>query len=259
MNPQAPELRKVDHPPAAINWVRLNDASPPVIAKRIFRFALSPPRWSYRAANAAAHDRIAFGLDRETARKMALTKGNPLGRPHNLSLVDAFYDYDSQRQYSGRPVYAEGLTEYFKLNQDLWLPVKPLVIVAEDGKLVPVFLCGWSELSLTLFQRRLYMSIVEDAFFSLTDFQQSPGEFLFFPKEGIGKEKHRAPEIWHRGDYDLLTQEQLQEQVTIYLEARDIARLAMIEELKRRAANERDSTRDDRPSKYQEPPNGELF
>lgn len=232
------ELRKLDNPPSAINWTRLNDIDPAGTAKRIVNFALRPPKWSYRPASSAIHDRIALGLDRETAQKMATVSGNPIGRPHNLSLVDAFYDYDAERGYTGRRLYGEGLTEYFKLSQDLWVPVKPLVVIAQNGRLIPIFLCGWSDLNLTFFQRQLFMTVVEDAFFTLTDFQEAQGEFLFFPQQGKGEIRRRAPEIWRRGEYPLLSPTQLQAQVQIYLEAREIARPIVEWELQRRAASE---------------------
>ncbi|GMV63827.1 MAG: hypothetical protein AMXMBFR74_29940 [Parvibaculum sp.] len=258
MNPKLSELRKVDSPPTAINWVRFNDTDVLKTARQITQFALRPPRWSYRPANSAAHDRIVYGLDRETAKKMGATKGNPQGRPHNVSLIEAFFDRDLERQYAGRPVYSEGMTEYFKLNQQLWVPVKPLVVTAEHGKLLPIFMCGWSDLNLTLFQRRLYMTIVEDALMSLTDFQTSQAEFLFFPKIAAGGERRRTTEVWHRGDYELLSQSDLQDQVAIYLEARELARVAVIDELRKRAPKDTGVAEDNvRPT-----PNGqarELF
>ena len=232
------ELRKLDNPPSAINWTRLNDTDPTKTAKRIVDFVLRPPTWSYRPASSAIHDRIALGLDRETAQKMATVSGNPIGRPHNLSLVDAFYDYDAERVYTGRRIYGDGFTEYFKLSQDLWVPVKPLVVIVQNGRLIPIFLCGWSDLNLTLFQRQLFMTVVEDAFFTLTDFQEAQGEFLFFPQHGKGEIRKRTPEIWRRGEYPLLSPAQLQEQAQIYLEAREIARSTVVEELQKRAASE---------------------
>jgi hypothetical protein len=49
------------------------------------------------------------------------------------------------------------------------------------------------------------MTIYEDAFLSLTDYQSSPAEILFFPR-GEEADDHgrriRDAEVWMRGDYE---------------------------------------------------------
>ncbi len=81
------------------------------------------------------------------------------------------------------------------------------------------------------------MTVYEDAFFSLTDFRDSPGEVLFFPKnearERSPEEKNlRAPEIWQRSDYDLLSLTELNECVEIFVLARDMARQVLQNEIR---------------------------
>lgn len=63
------------------------------------------------------------------------------------------------------------------------------------------------------------MTIIEDAVFSLTDFLDSPGEVIFFPRLKIDGEWVRRPEVWQRGDYGLLSHAELKEQMDIYLQA----------------------------------------
>lgn len=67
-----------------------------------------------------------------------------------------------------------------------------------------------------------------DAFLSLTDFQDGPAEYLFFPKDG--ESKQRSPEIWQRGDYEQLSGGQLNDCIEMFLEARDEARRILMEE-----------------------------
>lgn len=75
---------------------------------------------------------------------------------------------------------------------------------------------------LSLHQRRLLMTMLEDAVFSLTDFQNSPGEFVSFPKgDNSGA---RSPEIWKRGDYELLGKGEMKEQIETYLRALEAAK-----------------------------------
>ena len=75
---------------------------------------------------------------------------------------------------------------------------------------------------LILHQRRLLMTVLEDAVFSLTDFQNSPGEFISFPKGD--NSKVRSPEVWKRGDYELLSKAEMKDQIELYLKALAIAK-----------------------------------
>lgn len=93
-------------------------------------------------------------------------------------------------------------------------------------------------------QRRLLVTIYEDAFLSLTDFQTSPAEILFFPKTDVDGKRIRYPEIWNRGDYQLLSRSALNECLEIFVLAREIARKVILEEiagLQEQAREERDS------------------
>lgn len=101
----------------------------------------------------------------------------------------------------------------------MFIPVKPTLVAREGGQLKPVFAFGWKSVPLTIYQRRLLMTILEDAIFSLTDFENSDAEIVFLPEvNGV-----RTPEIWHRGDYDLLSQTELRNQLDVFLSAREAA------------------------------------
>jgi hypothetical protein len=63
------------------------------------------------------------------------------------------------------------------------------------------------------------MTILEDGIFSLTDFQTSDAEIVFLPEiDGV-----RTPEVWHRGDYQLLSSIELTNQMELFLSAREMA------------------------------------
>jgi hypothetical protein len=149
----------------------------------------------------------------------------------NREFVDAFFDYDEERRFStANPIEFD--KEYFRVSRDVLVPVAPLSIIRERGTFVPIFVCGWNSNPLTTAQRRLLMTIYEDAFLSLTDYQTSPAEILFFPKfkTGDGEEK-RETEAWKRGDYALLTQTALNECVEIFVSARELARQVLLDEI----------------------------
>jgi len=225
-------LAKLDRPPAGHNWARLVDDSVAATTKSIVAFAKGMPKFNYQTGTSAVRDRLLFGIGEDSAVSVTRRSGAPAGRSQNEELVRAFFEYDATRRYPiGTCIEFE--RQWFRISREILVPVSPLVIVREKGRFVPIFLCGWSELALNEAQRRLLMTIYDDAFLSLTDFQDSPAEFLFFPKTKDRDGKKRQPEVWGRSDYRLLTPRELQEQVEIYLEARSQAQLFLIAEDKR--------------------------
>lgn len=221
-NPHLKALAKLDRPPSAANWVRFVLESPEACARAILRWALGQPPFTYQPAQIGIKDRIELGIDRAAALRICATKGAPAGRKHNTSLVNAFFDYDEHRNFGAtNPVqFDKGM---FRVSRELLVPVAPLSVVRERGFFLPIFLCGWNELKLNRFQRRLLMTLNEDAFLSLTDFQNSPAEMLFFPSQMADGIASRHVEIWRRGDYDLLSPAELSEAAQIFMEGRKIA------------------------------------
>lgn len=216
-------LKKLDQPPGCINWVRFISTDQLDMANSIARFAIARPSISYVPGMKTVKDRIELQIDRRTALHAINTKGAPRGRKPNASFVNAFFDFDETERLSDlRSIRVD--REYFRISRDLKVPVAPTSIVIEDEKLVPIFICGWSELSLDEFQRRVFMTVVEDAYLSLTDFQESPAKFLFFPNAMIDGIKKRQAIVWERGDYQLLRKKELDQIISNYLGARRIAR-----------------------------------
>jgi hypothetical protein len=219
-------VKKLDRPPYVHNWVRYNYPDKWKTANEIVAFAKNAPQVTYAAGSSIVRDRIALKLDRETALKAALTTGHKKSRPHVADFVNAFYDYDATRNYTGLPSYDQ-FVEPYRIGREIKIPVKPLIIISEQGVLKPVFVVGWATMPLVRFQVRLLMTVLEDAVFSLTDFQKSPAEFVSFPRTEKSKTAPRAPQVWTRGDYDLLSKVEMKQQADIYLEALSLAR-AMI-------------------------------
>ncbi len=219
IDPEA-AFKKLNKPPSAPNWVRYNHLDVEKTASAIASFVLGIPKISYQTGLSAVRDRIELGIDLRTAVRAVSIKGMPAARKANEEFVRAFFEYDNVRCYSGRKGF-DGYTDFFQISRDIAIPVTPTSIIAEKGKLVPLFIFGWASVPLTLFQRRLMMTIYEEAVFSLTDFQNSPAEVLFLPKDIDGT---RTPEVWTRGDYNLLSGDELEHQVRVFLESRDMAK-----------------------------------
>jgi hypothetical protein len=222
-NPFEKALKKLDRPPSAVNWVRFAFDTPHACSKAMLSWAFGMPRFTYQPAQVGCKDRIELGIDRHTALNICVRRGSPAGREANASLVEAFFDYDEVRRFSAsNPIGFE--RGFFRISRDIVVPVSPLSVIRERGRFLPIFLCGWANLPLTRFQRRLLMTLYEDAFLSLTDFHGSSAEVLFFPQLLIDGEKVRQPEVWQRGDYDLLSGAELSEAVETFLIGRDIAK-----------------------------------
>lgn len=209
-------VQKIDRPPSVHNWVRYNYPDEIKTAKAIVSFVTAAPQITYAAAGPIIRDRIVLKLDRDTALIAANSRGHIKSRPHVADYVRAFLDYDEVRNYSGSPSYDQEVAAY-QVSREIRVPAKPLVVISEGGVLKPIFVVGWATMPLTLHQRRLLMTVLEDAVFSLTDFQNSPGEFVSFPRDDDSKS--RSPEVWRRGDFALLSSAEMKEQLEVYLAA----------------------------------------
>ena len=210
-------------PPYVHNWVRYNHNDEARMVKHMVAFEKNRPQVSYLAGQKIIADRILWDLDAKTAIKAAQTKGHAKSRPYVLEYVKAHLEHEDETQIAGLPAYDE-LIQPFRINREVSVPVKPLAIVARKGKLVPVFMVGWSSMPLDTFQRRLLMTVLEDAVFSLEDFRMSPGVFLSYPRGHASKPLTRKPQIWHRGDYNNLSTSELTDHLKAYVNALQKAR-----------------------------------
>jgi hypothetical protein len=213
-----PLFRKLDRIPAAPNFVRYNFEDLTKTLKAYVQFAKGMPTVTYVPGITLIKDLVLGLIDIEQARQaVRRLKASP-SRKANIEFVDAFCEYASTRQYQATPAYSD-FSAYFQIGRDLYVPVKPTLVAREAGQLKPVFVFGWKSVPLNDFQRRLLMTILDDAIFSLTDFQSSDAEIVFLPEiDGT-----RRPEVWHRGDYDLLSPVELRNQIEIFLSARESA------------------------------------
>jgi hypothetical protein len=220
-------LAKLDRPPSGPNWVRFIADSEIGTAQRITAFVRAIPVVHYRPAYATIKDRIELGIPKENMLNACRRSGAPEGYRPNEDLVSAFWDYDQRRRYSAAGTIGFE-KEFFRVSRDILVPVAPLSIIRESGKFIPIFLCGWTEIKLSHLQRRLLMTIYEDSFLSLTDFQSSPAEILFFPKRKVDDKIERIAEVWSRGDYQQLSDSELRECVERYVLGRDLARQILL-------------------------------
>jgi hypothetical protein len=213
-----PIFKKLDRIPAAPNFVRYNFDDLPRMIKAYVQFAKAMPSVSYQAGITLIKDLVLGHSDVAQALKAAARLPASPSKEAVIGFVDAFCAYAATRDYQATPAYSDFAT-WFPIARELSIPVKPTLIAREGGQLKPIFVYGWKSIPLDRFQRRLLMTILEDAIFSLTDFEASDAEIVFLPEiDGV-----RSPEVWHRGDYDLLSQSEMNNQIELFLTAREAA------------------------------------
>ena len=213
-----PIFKKLDRIPAAPNFVRYNFPDLGRMTKAYVQFAKSMPSVSYRDGITLIKDLVLGHIGAEQARIAAERRPASPSRQAVIEFVGAFCEYAGVRQYQATPTYSD-FSASFPIGRDLWIPVKPTLVARENGQLKPILVFGWKTIPLDRFQRRLLMTILEDAIFSLTDFQDSDAEIVFLPEH----DGHRHSEVWHRGDYDLLSQAEMNGQIELFLAAREAA------------------------------------
>lgn len=217
-------FNKLDKIPSAPNFVRYNFEELYKTLKAYISFAKGMPTVSYIQGIKIISDLV---LGHNSSIEQAIDAANRLpespSKPHVVELVSAFCIYAEERQYDAKPAFSD-FESTFHIGRKLYVPAKPTLVALENGKLKPVFIFGWKTVPLNTFQRRLLMTILEDAIFSLTDFIESDAEIIFFPEVEVHSQgKLRKPEIWNRGDYNLLSDSELMNQMELFLSAREQA------------------------------------
>jgi len=218
-------MHKLDRIPFAHNWVRNNREGLPEMVKALVRFHDARIPITLGAFRSLVRDRLVLNTCPQTLLHAAQNYGHKNSQKHVHSALEAFLAYDEQYGLTANPCFDE-IVEPFRLGRGLKTPVQPTAVVNRNGTLEPLFVFGWASIPLDLFQRRLFMTAIEDAVFSLSDFRHSPGKVIFFPKfeDGTTGATLRRAEVWNRGDYQLLTPEELKHQVESYVLAVEMAK-----------------------------------
>ncbi|MBB1498497.1 hypothetical protein [Paracoccus sp. MC1862] len=217
------KLAKLNRPPAAENWARLQHPSVGETTKKLYCFMKGSPTWNYLPARNASLYHIEDRISRATALEVVERSGSRLGRPYNIELINAFFDHAEKSPFDGVPAF-KGFSQFFPLGRNVGIPVRPLAVVRRNGRFSPIFLCPWSSEGLSQYQKSLYMTILEKAIFTLTDFDDAEGQVLLFPKCSVqGGVKKRTPVVWRRGEVPLLSDKDFLDQIKIFFEGQKMA------------------------------------
>lgn len=210
---------KLDNPPAAENWTRMQDPSVDCTTKNLFGFLKGRPQFTYEAFRRTSKYRIEDRISLEAALRINAGFGSHLGKTHNEEAIRAFFEFESKHPIEGLPVF-DGVLEHYPLSRDSRIPVKPLAVIREDSRFVPIFVIPWARWAFDDFQSSLYMTILERSIFTLTDFEDSNAKILFVPKIGLDKNAKRSAILWERGEVPLLSNSDFADQIRVYNEGR---------------------------------------
>lgn len=214
-------MKKLEKPPHVPHWVRYLYRDVVKTESELIAFARAFPRYTYSHGMRLLNDRFQFRADWETLLKSADNDGRPNSRHLCRELLEGVRDFEDRYNLVGFKAYDFEVLP-FRVSRDISVPVKPLTTLNQNGVLEPVFVFGWATFPLTEYQTRLMMTVIEDAVFSLSDYQKSKGHFIVLPRSGeSGK---RQAQAWQRGDYSLLSQRELGEQLDVYLIALERAK-----------------------------------
>jgi hypothetical protein len=218
-------LLKIDRPPAAEHWSRMQHPDVTRTARKLFAFLRGTVAWNYGPGRKAVKYYIEDGITRDVGLKIASNHGSAFGRKYNIEVVNAFFDYVERNPIDGLRAFTE-LVEWFPIAPRAAIPIKPLSVTREGGSFVPNFFNPWSEIAFDDYQASLYMTVLEKSLFRLTDFESSPGRIIFLPKVEVAPGTwQRSPVIWKRGQFPLLSDAELNDQIRIFSESKEIARV----------------------------------
>ncbi len=256
-------LRKVAHPPAPQNWVRLIEPDDQLAtARRIANLAMAIPDFNYVTGMKMCRDKVQMNLKLETALKAVARTGAPAGREQNAAFVRAFYAHDEERQYSAAK-YLDSYNGFFPISRDVKIPTRPTFTIFENRNQVPVVLCGWKEVPLDRSQRRIIATVYESGLFSYGAYRYSPAEIVFYPEFETEEGFERYPEVWNRGDHESISAAELRDLLEFYAGAQELAEPIIRDKWARKQERMREKEKSERESGLSElrlpPPEDDLF
>lgn len=228
---KSPEQRvqEMRRPPSLANWVRLNDRRRDETALRITRFVLSKPRHALGQVYQLIADYVTLGRDATNVRKGIDLITNPLVRKLGHEIATALIPWLDENDIKGVRAF-DGMIERYPIGRGIMIPVKPTFVYNRDGKLTPVFIIGWTSSSLSVFQKRLLATMINEVILTQEDFEGSDALILFVPRMKFSKSHREVREMWI-GKSSLLTKDELRAQFHCYGNALDDAVPIILREL----------------------------
>ena len=216
-DPEA-SIKRLLNLPGIINWARHNKRRLDDTRRRLFAFAIRPPRHSLQQVGKICGSLAAHDIDLKEALEQAGRISSPVTKKAAREVIPAFAresearGFEAARDLAGFEVlYPIGRSPEGKL---LLVPIRPTFVLIEKEKLKPVFLVAWATLNLDDYQKQLISSIIGRSLLTHQTFIGCDAEILGFPR--IRTTRERYPRSWMAKEYDSLSDEQLSEQFDRY-------------------------------------------
>lgn len=216
MDPIQQKIDRLLAPRSVINWATLNFPRSDDTEKAIWKVAtlLNLPSLNSIYARCS---RMAYRHStlEEEIEKINRSK-SPYIRTMGSEILPAFHDYMSTRQIEAIPEL-DGFSDYINLFihediADFPIRIRPSFVAIEDGKLTPYFLIGWSDLSLTPYQKQLLSTVICNSILTHQDFIGSDAIIVVMPR--MKHSNARDVRWWRARSYGTLTDAQFEQQVS---------------------------------------------
>ena len=222
-------IQKLRRPPAVHNWVRNIKRRTDDTALSLFNTAINGPRHSLRQITDIIRNVVIDQLPDEQAFKCLTPIKDPLVRAYGKQILTAALPYLREKGFKGVEVFRD-MVEYYRVTQDVNVPVRPTFVVNDSGKVIPYFVICWAAIALTEYQKRILTTMIAEAILSLEEFEGSDAVILCIPRHRFSKTERYVHE-WKVSDYEPLTEDEKTDLFDRYAKALNIAEGMIIETL----------------------------
>ena len=216
MDPIQQKIDRLLAPRSVINWTSINFPRSDDTEEAIWKIAnlLSLPSLNsiYARCSRLAYRETTFDEEME---KLSRSQSSYI-RTMGTEILPAFQEFLSTRQIEAiRDLH--GFSDYIHIYigeeiPDFPITIRPSFIAIEDGRLTPYFLIGWSDLTLTPYQKQLLSTAICNSILTHQDFIGSDAIIVVMPR--MKYSNARDVRWWRARTYATLTDEQFGEQAT---------------------------------------------
>lgn len=211
--------QKIDRllsPRSVINWTSINFPRSDDTEEAIWKIAnlLNLPSLNsiYARCSRLAYRQSTIEEEMEKIRRSKSSYIQTMGS----EILPAFQDFLSTRQIDAIPDLHE-FTDYIHIYigddiPDFPIRIRPSFIAIEDGKLTPYFLIGWSDLSLSPYQKQLLSTVICNSILTHQDFIGSDAMIVVMPRMEYSND--RDVRWWKARSYASLTDDQFADQAS---------------------------------------------
>ena len=196
-------IKKLRKPPAVQNWVRHMQRRTDDTALALFNFVKNAPRHSLSKIYSIIKQVVVDGISDEQAYKCLAKIENPRVQEYGDQILKPLLPYIRARGWQGIEIFKD-MAEFYPVGANVNVPVRPTFVINDDGQLVPYFVIGWTEIGLSLYQKRIFSTIVTETILSLEEFIGSDAVIVCVPRYKFSKTE-REDVSWKASSYELLS------------------------------------------------------